>query len=120
MLINQKGEKILNLEKKIDEKTGESKLINKETGEDIKGINKTIDLKTGKEIIRVSKTNIILPKIKTITLIKDPRTKKDILVNEETGEELKNLEIKENKENGKKMIIDKNTLEIKSCLNKSK
>ena len=100
MLINQKGEKIVNLEKKIDEKTGESKLINKETGEDIKGINKTIDLKTGKEIIRVSKNNIILPKIKTITLIKDPRTKKDILVNEETGEELKNL--KENKENGKK------------------
>ena len=61
--------------------------------------------------------NIILPKIKNVTLIKDPRTGKDIIINEK-GEELKNLEIKENNETGKKMIIDKKTLEIKSCISK--
>ena len=116
MILNQRGEK-LNIEKDIDLKTGEIKFINKENKEEIKGINKKINLTSGEEKIKISKETLYPEKKQKITLIKDPRSGKDILINLDNGEQLKNLDLKVD-ENNNKFIIDKNTLEVKSCLSK--
>ena len=80
-------------------------MVNKETGENIKDIKIKIDPKTKREsfIIKYDKK----PIFKELISVKDPRTKKEILINKETGEKQKDLEIKTNEKTGEIKIINK-------------
>ena len=89
-------------------------LVNKKTGEIIKDIIKEIDPKTNEETYIINNptlNNLIKEKnneLNTTELIsiKDPKTKKDIIINKQTGEKIDNLIIRKNSLTGESEIIN--------------
>ncbi len=110
ILIDKKINKILDdLELKKNE-NGDIYIINKSTGEELKNIKRKINPKTNEEIfikpIEINNNELY------ITSIKDNLTKKEILINKNTGEKLDNFEIKTNPKTRKSVIINKKTGDI--------
>ena len=122
ILVNKLTGKELNeIEKTINPKTRKSILIDKETGEETEDIILKKDPLTNKEIFIIKneddiieeeskKINENIPILnKEIIPIKDPRTGKEILINKETKEEIKNIKIKENPITKEIKVINKFT-----------
>ena len=126
---NSKEEKIFNKETGfpikniINIKKPENKnvLINKRNNQELNNIIQYKDDKNKKEIC--TKIDIIIPLNKDYIELKcekDTITGNEILVNKNTGEKLDKIEIKNNKENGEKIFINKDTREIILGINKIK
>ena len=103
-----------NLLIKKNPKNKEIKIINKDTGEEIKDIKRIIDPKTEKEIF-IKKESI---PINEITMIKDHISGKEILINKKTGEEINNIEKKEDPITGETKLFNKETGEEIKKINK--
>ena len=82
------------IKKVIDEETREIKIINKDTGEEIKDIEVKKDSITGKEIISIQKEENQKKNNINIIIIKDPKSGKEVLIDKETGEKYDNIEKK--------------------------
>ena len=121
ILINKNtGKEIVDIEKKINPKTKKEILIDKETNEEIKDLEIKKDFLTGKNIFIIknnndysieddNKYNKLKNNNNEFIIIKDPRTKKDILINKKTNEQIKNLEIKEDSNSNEIVFINKET-----------